>query len=321
MDTQLRPCSRGHSRLVGGFAAALVLTAALGTASASAGDRRAQSGDLLVGNAGSNSVSLYDGATGAPLGEFVAPGSGGLASPRGLAFGPDGNLYVSSRNSSSVLRYDGSTGVFIDTFVPSGSGGLSTAVGLTFGPDGNLYVASRGNNGVVRFDGTTGAFSDLFVAPGSGGLLDPRDPEFGPDGDLYVSSAGNNTVRRYDGDTGNFIGVFASSASLGAGCATCLSQPVGIDWGPDGNLYVSSYNNNRVQRYDGATGALIDSAAVGSSLCGAIDAEFGPDGSLYVSSNCNSRVLRFGQNGSLPVTFVTNKSGDLLAPAWLLSVP
>jgi hypothetical protein len=32
-------------------------------------------------------------------------------------------------------------------------------------------------------------------------------------------------------------------------------------------------------------------------------------------------VLRFGPDGSLPGTFVTNKSGDLLAPTWLLFVP
>jgi WD40 repeat protein len=282
----------------------------------------AASGDLLVGNIGSNSVSRYS-STGMPLGDFVTSGSGGLASPRGMQFGPDGHLYVASRNSSSVLRYNGATGTFIDAFVPTGSGGLSTAVGLTFGPDGNLYVASRVNNSVLRYNGTTGGFIDAFVSPGSGGLLDPRDPEFGPDGDLYVSSAGDDTVRRYDGATGTFIGAFAASASPGAvACAWCLSQPVGIDWGPDGQLYVSSYSNNRVQRFDGSDGAFIDTFAFGASLCGAIDAEFGPDGDLFVSSNCNNRVLRFdGASGALVERTVGNKSGDLIGPGWLLFVP
>jgi streptogramin lyase len=282
----------------------------------------ATSGELLVGNAGSNSVSRYS-ATGAPLGDFVTPGSGGLASPRGMAFGQDGSLYVASRNSSSVLRYDGSTGAFIDAFVSTGSGGLSTAVGLTFGPDGNLYVASRANNSVIRYSGTTGTFIDVFVSSGSGGLLDPRDPEFGPDGDLYVSSASNNTVRRYDGSTGAFVEVFASSAGASRkGCPTCLWQPVGIDWGPDGHLYVSSYSNNRVQRYDGTSGTFTGTFALGNDLNGAIDSEFGPDGNLYVSSNINSRVLRYdGTTGAFIDKFVTNKSGDLQYPTWLLFVP
>jgi DNA-binding beta-propeller fold protein YncE len=281
------------------------------------------SGDLLVGNAGANSVSRFDGATGEYLGDFVAPGSGGLASPRGMAFGPDGNLYVSSRNSSSVLRYDGSTGSFIDTFVASGSGGLATAVGLTFGPDGNLFVVSRDNNSVRRYDGATGAFLDAFVTPGSGGLIDPRDPEFGPDGDLYVSSAGDGTVRRYDGASGGFIGVFARSADPAVqGCPSCLWQPVGIDWGPDGDLYVSSFSNNRVQRFDGTTGAFLGTVALGWQLNGAIDAEFGPDGDLFVSSAVNNRILRFDPaSGRSLGTFVANKSGDLVAPTWLLFVP
>jgi DNA-binding beta-propeller fold protein YncE len=292
----------------------------------------ASSGDLLVGNGGSNSVSRFDGATGAWLGDFVAQGSGGLASPRGLAFGPDGNLYVSSRNNSSVLRYDGATGAFIDAFVPSGSGGLSTAVGLTFGPDGNLYVASRDNHAVLRYDGATGAFIGTFVASGSGGLRDPRDPEFGPDGDLYVSSAANNTVRQYDGSTGASVGVFATSADPAVqGCPSCLWQPIGIDWGPNGDLYVSSYSNNRVQRFDGTSGTFVATAAVGNQLNGAIDAEFGPDGKLYVSSNGTSRVIRFDPaTGAFDSRFVANmrrntqsgtNGGETGAPTWLVFVP
>jgi len=291
----------------------------------------ASSGDLLVGNAGLNSVSLFDGDTGAWLDEFVAPGSGGLASPRGLAFGPDGNLYVSSRNNSSVLRYDRITGAFIDAFVPSGSGGLTVAVGLTFGPDGNLYVVSRNTHSVLRYDGTTGAFIDVFVTSQSGGLFDPRDPEFGPDGNLYVSSAGNQTVRRYDGSTGAYLGVFAASAGFAQACPTCLYQPIGLDWGADGDLYVSSFSNNRVQRFDGANGAFVGTAAVGNQLSGAIDGEFGPDGLLYVSSNVNSRVLRFNPvTGAFDGRFVANmrldtksgaNGGETGAPTWLIFVP
>jgi DNA-binding beta-propeller fold protein YncE len=81
-------------------------------------------GNLYVGNFGGNSVNRYDGATGEPLpapGQtgafFVPPGSGGLSSAHGIAFGPDGNLYISSEGTNQVLRYDGTTGAFLNAFV------------------------------------------------------------------------------------------------------------------------------------------------------------------------------------------------------------
>src|SRR5262245_27076496 len=81
---------------------------------------------------------------GAFLGTFVAGGSGGLASPNGILFGPDGDLYVASsalsghsalparQGTSQVLRYDGTTGAFLGTFVTPDSGGLKFPTFLTF---------------------------------------------------------------------------------------------------------------------------------------------------------------------------------------------
>src|SRR5262249_60383626 len=74
----------------------------------------------------------YDGTTGAVIDEFVPLGSGMIANPTDLLFGPDGNLYVASRRNSRVLRYDGTTGAFLDTFIPQGSGGLSAPNSLLF---------------------------------------------------------------------------------------------------------------------------------------------------------------------------------------------
>src|SRR5437773_11161532 len=46
--------------------------------------------DLYVSCPASDGVFRFDTATGDPVGFFVPGGSGGLASPRGLAFGPEG---------------------------------------------------------------------------------------------------------------------------------------------------------------------------------------------------------------------------------------
>src|SRR5260370_34762502 len=73
--------------------------------------------DLLVGNLSDNSIKRFDGITGAFLGNFVAPGAGGLSTPGYFIFGPDGNLYVSSIGNDSVKRYNGTTGAYINDFV------------------------------------------------------------------------------------------------------------------------------------------------------------------------------------------------------------
>ena len=70
--------------------------------------------------------------------------------------------------------------------------------------------------------------------------------------DLLVSSYGTHQVLRYDSSTGAFLGAFVSEGSGG------LFGPVGLTFGPDGNLYVSDEITSQVLRYDGSTGAFLD---------------------------------------------------------------
>jgi sugar lactone lactonase YvrE len=214
-------------------------------------------GNLYVGDSGNNPggnhseggrVARFDGRTGAFLGNFVAPGSGGLTHPGSIVFGPDStgdgqlDLYATDEGPARVMLYDGVTGAFVREFVTSHSGGLSAPWGLTFGPDGNLYVASILTKSVMRFQGPSGPTPGAplpalgnsgayFVSTGSGGLLDTLGVLFGPDGngdgqqDLYVTSSDfynqgfinskNGSVKRYDGRTGAFIDTFVAPGSGG----------------------------------------------------------------------------------------------------------
>jgi DNA-binding beta-propeller fold protein YncE len=229
-------------------------------------------------------VLRYDGTTGAFIDEFAE--SGRLSSPRGIIFGQDGNLYVADHTSAGgrVVRFDGTTGAYIDDFVSVGSGGLHIPTGIVFGPNGSdpnmldLYVVSFGTQSVLRYDGTTGAFLGEFVSTGSGGLAGPACLAFGPGGELFVSDyfSDDPAVRRYQGPSdqtpGAFIDQFVPRGSGG------LQVPVGMIFGPDGNgddhvdLYVTSadvpgFNGKKgsVKRYDGVTGAFIDTFVAPSS--------------------------------------------------------
>jgi DNA-binding beta-propeller fold protein YncE len=204
---------------------------------------------ITVEGPGISRVARFDAATGAYLGDFIPPGSGGLQTLGGMVFGPSVenphklDLYVASARKNNVLRFDGTTGAFLGEFVPAGLGGLTAAIGITFGADGNLYVASGGalnggpTSGVLRFQGPTGAapgaFIDTFVTPGSGGLLSPFGVLFGPDAngdgrqDLYVggsqlvpayhSKEHTSTIKLYDGATGAYLRDFVTADSGGLG--------------------------------------------------------------------------------------------------------
>ena len=92
-----------------------------------------------------------------------------------------------------------------------------------------------------------------------------------------------------DPSAGDPDGVFTGVFTLGGG----LSSPQGLVFhGLGGDLYVSSFTNNRVLRYNGTTGAFVSVFAVGGTLDEPYGLVFGPDGDLYVSSFNSDEVLR-----------------------------
>ncbi|MEM7204876.1 MAG: NHL repeat-containing protein [Planctomycetota bacterium] len=101
--------------------------------------------------------------------------------------------------------------------------------------------------------------------------------------ELLVSSRNSDEILRYDG-TGAFLGSFASGGGL--------DNPVGLTFGPDGNLYVVSANTNEVLRYDGATGAFVGVFA-SAGLSAPRNLNFGPGGDLFVCNGATGDVRRF----------------------------
>src|SRR4051794_5732456 len=75
-------------------------------------------------------------------------------------------------------------------------------------------------------------------------------------GYLLVDNINTDSVLRYDETTGAFVDAFVPPKSGG------LRTPIGVVFGPDHNLYVSSTTqlgtagpgHNKVLRYDGSTG-------------------------------------------------------------------
>src|SRR5262249_30946194 len=122
-------------------------------------------------------------------------------------------------------------------------------------------------------------------------------PRFALAFELLVSDPGANAVLEYNTETRAFKGIFASGGGL--------TEPSGLVFGPDGNLYVGSLDNT-VKRYNGATGAFIDTFASGGGLRFPGGITFGPDGNLYVTSGFSNSVLRYdGKTGAFLDAFAT----------------
>jgi hypothetical protein len=123
---------------------------------------------------------------------------------------------------------------------------------------------------------------------------------FGPDGMAYLSSGESNSILRYDSTTGAPAGVSGQAGdavfvSFGSGG---LVRPTAIVFGPDGYLYVTSWLDNNVLRYQASTGAFAGTVVPASSggLSFAGDLLFEANGNFLVSSRDSNQILRYGNN-------------------------
>jgi sugar lactone lactonase YvrE len=192
-----------------------------------------QDGNLYVSSRGTQSIDRFEGPTGPAPGSplpaagqsgatFVASGSGGLAGPLDLSFGPNGNLFVGNgtppsgitNNNYGVLEYNGTSGSFITTYVGSGTAGVTDPRGLAFDQDGRLYVADVVTNAIHRFD-SQGNYLDDPVNGSASSLRAPLGMTFDAKGGLLVSSRDGNAVYRYDrGVTVTLSGPSATPVSV-----------------------------------------------------------------------------------------------------------
>jgi len=180
-----------------------------------------------------------------------------------------------------------------------------SAAGIRTATANSLLVSDATH--VLSYDASSGASQGVFIANGSGGITLPRKM-LARDGYLYVGNFGYPGGGRFNLSNGSFIDALFPTP-YGA------VNAVGMAFGADGNLYVTSAGANQVLRYNGTTDALID-AFVPSTGNGGLNfpdaVAFGQDGKLYVCSGGTQQVLRYnGTTGAFIDVFVTAGSGGL----------
>lgn len=212
--------------------------------------------ELYALSLGAAKVHRLDPITGEMLGDVLNVGANGVLSPDGLAVMADGTLLVSGYHSDNIAAYNGQ-GHFL-RFVTESIRRPTTGV---LDADGMLLVGGFGEEG--ESEGTTGR--------------DDRDERCkGPCACKIV---------RFDPVSGTNLGVFAEGGGL--------NGPDGVHFGPDGNLYVSSFRGDQILRYNGKTGAFLDVFAEHAELDGASGLCFTPDGRLFVCSWYTAQLMTF----------------------------
>ena len=126
------------------------------------GMARRPNGNLVVGigNGGNaNAVAEFD-AAGNFVGNFIAPGSGGLTDPADIHFRANGNVLVSGSGSSAVHEFDAG-GVFIATF------DAFTGVPMQMiEPNANQVLVMEqllSNRGIMEFDGGGSLLRNILI--------------------------------------------------------------------------------------------------------------------------------------------------------------
>ncbi|MDX1934979.1 MAG: hypothetical protein SFU56_20465 [Capsulimonadales bacterium] len=217
--------------------------------------------NVFVFSPGGDAAFMYDKGSGAFLRSLPTPPRG-LITPHSGVIGPDGFLYVVNapslngnvgKGTDSIERYDARTGDRIGTFAPA-----YAPFGIIVNPrDRDFYVSStlqyspltNETDFISRLNGETGRLVKYTARD----LKIPFTMAFHPSGDLLVVEHFTGRVVRYDLDSGSEVGTFA----------TC-PFPVGITYGPDGDLYVGSFTTP--DRYGSVLAGDIVSALGGGSI-------------------------------------------------------
>ncbi|MBT2738746.1 hypothetical protein [Bacillus sp. ISL-7] len=262
---------------------------------------------LYIGDGNDNTVNTFDSETGRFLGSFVPSGDNTLNGPRGLIFDHGGNLLVSNQRvnepvNGNVLQYNGQTGQFLRQLVPSNPDAPFAPYGIVLSKKNVLFVADRGDldpdtgievpGELKMYDGFSGAFLGNLDHSGFS-PFHPRGLVFGPDGLLYVSAfdflaPNKGWVLRFDTKINKLLDVFISNDDI-----TELHRPDGLVFGPDGNLYVTSFRADVndtdkilvVNRHSRKLIDKIDLYAAGQPRAFAEGILFGPEGKLFVPIN------------------------------------
>jgi DNA-binding beta-propeller fold protein YncE len=226
-----------------------------------------------------------------------------LLAPRNLALGPDGRIYVADSGNHQIKVFD-ANGQYILGWgeFGAGAGQLNEPWGLAVTEDA-VFVADTWNHRIQKFS-LTGELLDIYGQSGQpvegdaglGLFFGPRDIALLSDGRFLISDTGNHRLQIMSAE-----GEFTSQVGGIGGQLGQFNEPVGIDTGPDANIYLADTWNGRIQKLTGDLLPIWEwevDAWAGESTNNKPYLAVDGAGRVYVTDPEGYRVLIFSSDGA-----------------------
>ena len=174
--------------------------------------------------------------------------------PVNISVGPDGNIYIPDTHYHRVVVYtpDGKLLRQWGSF-GTGPGQFTYLTDVAFDRQGRIFVSEYGDNDRVQVFDANARLLYQFGRFGQGDGEFSRPQSMVIDNDLvYITDACNHRIVVFT-TQGQFVRAMGKAGS-GPGE---FRFPYGLDQARDGNLVVTEFGNNRVQKIDKTTGKSI----------------------------------------------------------------
>lgn len=274
-------------------------------------------GYLWIADSANNRIEEFS-ETGTYLNKFGLAGSGPgqFNNPIGIAIS-EGELFVVDSGNDRIEEFAPS-GTFLAQFCSEGTGEgqLKEPRGIATNPaTGVLYVSDAGNERIQEFSTAGKPLTHFgFYGSGNDAFHQPTGIALNATGELYIADVYNNRISEWalPGSGGAHLTYSGQIGTKGSGSGQ-FNFPFGVAVDGQGDLWVTDFNNSRIQKF-APSGAFL--AAYGSKGTG--NGQFiepsgiavnQSTGNVYVSDSGNHRVQEFNSEGTFIRAFGTAGSG------------